>query len=183
MDELARVKKQLADTRMILEDLLQERGARPEVLRLVEVIQGDDNEAKQKLASDMLDSVYRGWVDGEVESLIDAIASDEGNDAEGLYERMRENTDSSLIYTRDQHMVIFCSNSVAEGASEMQDMGGGGDNATAVLALLTYQIDVRGAMEQVGLVGGRRDWDREEWLDAARSGEYGEEIQKQVGEE
>lgn len=171
------LQKEIDHLRQVLRDRHLEYGARDETLHLIDVLQGNDFDAKRKLAEGILDREYYRWVEGEVETLVDAIRDEEVTDYESLRETMEQNTDASLIYTHDQRMVIYCSNSVDDGAQEMEDMGGGGDNAAAVLALLTYQVDVREALDRIGLGG---DFDREEWLEAAREGEYGEEIAARV---
>jgi len=130
-----------------------------------------ENQVKE--AESVLYRHYRDWVDSEVEALTDAIFREEVEDYEGLVERMEQNTDDALIYTKDQHLVIFTSESTSEGQQEMEDLGGGGDNLIGVLALLTFRVDVRDAMERVGLTN---DFDRVDWIKSVIGGEQGPEL-------
>ncbi len=131
-------------------------------------------EEEVKEAKNVLWRQYRQWVDDEVLGLADEIFAGEINDGDELRERMESNTDGGLIYTHDQHMVIFVSESVSDGESRLEDMGGGGDNHLGVLALLTYQVDVEEAMSRVGMDMG--DFDPIVWIKEVAKGQHDDEL-------
>jgi hypothetical protein len=130
-------------------------------------------EEQRSEAEDVLVRYYQQWVDRIAMSLAEQVIAGEIDDRDGLMEQMEQDTDSALTYTKDQHLVIQCSNSVSEGESRMEDMGGGGDNPAAVLAVLTMQADVQEELERLGLGD---DFDREEWLAEVAAGDHGEEL-------
>lgn len=140
-----------------------------ELMDYARMQRNDNGEAKRKFAHALLyDLYYRGWVKDEADNVVRAIRDGEVLDEEGLRQCLDEQTDSRLIYTADQQLVLFVSESVDEGASEMEDMGGGGDNPTAVLAVLTYRIDVSDALRRRGI---DYDFDRDAWLEANPEGQ------------
>lgn len=114
---------------------------------------------------------YRDWVAQVVTGLAQAIFDEEIDDAESLREHMEQDTDSFLIYTHDQRMVLFVSESTEAGFERAEDLRGGdeGHPDPALVALLTFQHDVEGRMEHVGM--DLNNFDRDEWI----KGGFGED--------
>ncbi len=133
----------------------------------------DVTEDQRQEAERVLFRYYMQWVRQMATGLAERIFRDEIEDAETLEDRMREDADSALIYTHDQRMVIATSESVNDGEAEMTDMGGGGENQTAVLAVLTFQCDIRDALQRMGL---DHDFDRGVWIREVVAGEHGTEL-------
>jgi len=124
-------------------------------------------------ASDVLQRKYQQWVDATARDLAEEVMRGEIEDSGGLHDRLHETVDDSMTYTYDQHLVLFASESISEGADEMRDMGGGGNNPVASLAFCTFRVDVQDALSHLGLGG---DFDQGEWVREVSQGEHGAEL-------
>ncbi len=186
MTELERVKKELRETKEILSDLLQEQGsnasgvikaiedgATPDNLRTLAIINGDSEDEKRKLAEGMLYRIYRGWVTSTSNELVRCVVDGECEDYESLQQRADEDLDSALTYTHDQYLVVYAADgsSTEAGAAELEEYGNDqpADQQIGLWAMLILKHDVWDRLERFGLNG---DFDRGEWLESARAGEF-----------
>lgn len=97
-------------------------------------------------ATGVIQQWYREWAQSTANDLVYDFMRGEIEDLDSFQERLDETTDSSMTYTVDQSRTLFASDSVDAAGREVEDMGGAGENAQAVLAVLTFRIDVREAM-------------------------------------
>ncbi len=129
----------------------------------------DVTDEEVNAAKSVIRRSYYQWVNSTANDLVRQFFDEIEGGSDELYDRLNEVVDSAMTYTSDQYMVIFASESSDEGLQEAQDLGGElNNNFVAQWAFLTFQIDVREALDRNDLLhDGPSDASREEriaWL-------------------
>ncbi len=105
-------------------------------------------------ATSTIERWYHEWARETAISLMHDFFSGEIADRDDFQERLDTVTDDAMIYNVDQSRTLFASSSVDQAMDDLRDMGGGGENAQAALAVLTFRIDVQEQLERK--LGGAR---------------------------
>lgn len=105
---------------------------------------------------------YGGQVGSIVKELARAVKDGEITEEDGVQERLNEDVDSALTYTKDQYLAIYTSDKSSDALEEAVDNGAELDpkNPTAFIgqwAYFTLMADVQHAMEYM-----------DEWKDLAK---------------